>query len=312
MSETIMQFYIEQRERERSIGATACVQDPMVYSQIWEIARRHWGVSVPLESKSLVLDVSPADVYLPIVLNLLKSVNWEPLFGEYIPPTLRTSRFVIRRMRRYEKSDFDEPEYLTIHRWGNWYRIFEYEGVEGGLYKGKVVRAKWASRYGNTNNARSPRFVNDELKQELESAKLTGLEFLPVLWDQPANAKGKFWQITSSITLPRCLLPILEVPEDRQPWTTYDDGGHFPQELVFRQSEVKATEPFDVALTAPDEEIHCGPNSWPRTLVVSQRFRQVIKKLKLTTAELIPSRLVADDWQRPLSDHDRLSFESAL
>ena len=306
MSATTLQFYIEHGERELPSGATACVQNPMGYARIWEIATRYWGVRVPLECKSLVVDVSKTDAHLPVVFDLLKAANWEPFFGEYVPKSLRTFRFIVRRLKSYEKVDFDEAEYLTIHRWGNWYRIFVCEGVEEGLYKGKVSKAKWESRYGITDNARSPNFVNDELKQELEAAKLVGVQFLPILWDHTAKAKGKFWRITSSITMPRCLLPILNVPETQQPWTTYDDGGHFPQELVFRRSQVEAIEPFDVALTSPEEEIHCGPNSWTRTLVVSQRFRQVIKKLRLTTAELIPARLMADDWQRPPSDHDRL------
>ena len=275
------------------------------------MAVSHWGIKMVRQNDTLAANVPENDPHILEAFALLQEAGWEPFFGEFVPPRVKDSRFWVRRLRYYDKRDFDEPEYLTIHRWGNWHRIFEYDGVDGNLFKGKVAKAKWNSRYGITNNPRSPSFVNDELKGELEAAKLIGLTFLPVLWDQPEKAKGKFWQLTSNITMPRCLLPILNVPETQQPWTTYDDGGHFPQELVFRRSQVEAIEPFDVALTSPEEEIHCGPNSWTRTLVVSQRFRQVIKKLKLTTAELIPARLVADDWQRPLSDHDRLRMDGA-
>ena len=292
--------------RTNSISAAAHVEDPEIYAAILEIAREKLGLRFGNDSTSASLQISESDSCVGQVFALLQKAGWTPFFGEFIPDEVKSSRFDVRRLRKYEKADLDAVDCLTVHRWGNWERIFVYEGVENGFYKGKVAKTKWGSRYGITDNARSPRFVNDELKQELEAAKLVGLEFLPVLWDQPAKAKGKFWQITSSITMPRCLLPILQVPEPQQPWTTYDDGGYFPQELVFRRSQVEAIAPFDVALTAPEEEIHCGPNSWPRTLVVSQRFRQVIKKLKLTTVELVPARLVSDDWQRPPSDHDRL------
>lgn len=305
-------FYVQKGNIGSRPAGMAYIEDAEIFAALLKVATEHFGLRFGSEPDSIAFNALSQSPYILEAFDLLRRAGWTPFYGEFIPDKVKGSRFDVRRLRKYEKKDFDAVDCLTVHRWGNWERIFVYDGMAGGLYKGKVDKAKWGSRYGITDNARSPRFVNDELKGELEAAKLAGLTFLPVLWDNPAKAKGQFWQISSSITMPRCLLPILEVPETQQPWTTYDDGGHFPQELVFRLSEVKAIESFDVALTAPEEEIHCGPHSWPRMLVVSQRFRQVTKKLKLTTAELIPARLVADDWQRPLSDHDRLAFESAL
>jgi len=40
---------------------------------------------------------------------------------------------------------------------------------------------------------------------------------------------------------------------------------------------------------------HCsgyGPDSWTRTLFVSQRCRQVMKMLKMATTEFVPVRLI--------------------
>jgi hypothetical protein len=283
---------------------SAHVLDAAVFKNIWDIA--YEGEIGRKQTDQIFVQAANDDDRVEKIYRILRREKQYSFHGEFLPHEVHASHFRVRQIRCYKKWDLEEPEYLTIHRWGNWYRIFQYDSVKEGSYVGRVAKAKWASRYGITNNARSARFVNDELKSELEKASLVGLTFLPVLWDYPEKAKVRFWQLSSSITMPRCLLPVLNVPEDRQPWTTYDDGGHFPQELVFRRSQVEAIEPFDVALTAPEEEIHCGPNSWTRTLVVSQRFRQVIKKLKLTTAELVPARLVADDWERPPSDHDRL------
>ena len=300
-------FWIRNTPRKTLFGTEAYVTDCQLFDSLWKFANEHLGVS---ERRDYIkIEVPEKTSQLPIFLGLLKEAGWKPFFGEFLPPELKDSRFEVRRFRHYEKIDREKAEYLTIHRWGPWFAAIGYAGMNDEVYVGKVSGTKWATRYGRIDNSRSPRFVSDQLKAELEAAKLVGLTFLPVLWDHPEKAKGKFWQVSSSITMPRCLLPILNVPDTPSPWTIYDDGGHFPQELVFRRSEVKAIEPFDVALTAPEEEIHCGPNSWPRTLVVSQRFRQIIKKLKLTTAELISARLVADDWQRPLSDHDRLRMD---
>ena len=305
---TTIEFLVYNASSASPTGAAAYVLDRNIYTSIWRIATKPLGWDIKDQTNSCLVKAAPGDPQLAEILVLLNEAGWKPFYGEFVPLDLVDSRFWARRIRRYEKKDFDEAEYLTIHRWGGWDDVFQFDGIDNELFRGKVAGAKLNKRYGTTGTPRSPSFVNDELKCDLESAGLVGLTFLPVLWDRPEKAKGHFWQLSSSITMPRCLLPILDIPNS-VPFRDYDDGGHFPQELVFRRSQVEAIEPFDVALTAPEEQIHRGPNSWPRTLVVSQRFRQVIKKLKLTTAELIPARLVADDWQRPLSDHDRLRSE---
>ena len=303
---TTIEFLVYNASSASSNGAAAYVLDRNIYTSIWRIATKPLGWDIKDQTDSCLVKAAPDDPHLAEILILLKEAGWKPFYGEFVPLDLVDSRFWVRRLRHYEKSDRDHVAYLKIEHWGGREPTFTAARAEGGSFLAKVAGAKWGNRVGYARTARSPFFLNDDFKSALEAENLLGLNFLPVLWDHPEKAKGKFWQLSSSITMPRCLLPILNVPETQQPWTTYDDGGHFPQELVFRRSQVEAIEPFDVALTAPEEEIHCGPNSWPRTLVVSQRFRQVIKRLKLTTAELIPARLVADEWQRPLSDHDRL------
>ena len=76
---------------------------------------------------------------------------------------------------------------------------------------------------------------------------------------------------------------------DNPPLVVYDDGGRYPQELVFEELAVKQIEPFDVAISR--EDVICRPNSWCRKLVVSQRFRKVAREHRMTTVDLAPVRL---------------------
>ncbi len=64
-------------------------------------------------------------------------------------------------------------------------------------------------------------------------------------------------------------------------------------------------EPFDAAVTAEDVLGHHG--AWNRVLIVSQRFRATCRALKLKGVTFAPVRLMSDDWQRSLTDHDRFA-----
>lgn len=302
---TELNFCVVNYARQSPVGGEAFVPDKSIYGALWHIAARYWGKTGP-QRDQILPHVSSGDPHIGEFFALLKEAGWEPFYGEFVPHHIIDSRFWVRRLRRFEKSDRENVGYLRLGHWGSWEPTFTAGRAEENSFRVNVAGAKWGNRVGHVRGVRSPFFLNDDFKSALEAENLLGLIFLPVLWDHPEKAKGKFWQISSHITMPPCLLPVLNMPEDRQPWTTYDDGGHSPQELVFRRSKVEAIEPFDVALTSPEEAIHCGPNSWTQNVIVSQRFRQALKKLKVTNADLVPIRLVSDDWQRPLSDHDRL------
>lgn len=308
---TTIEFFVDNAFPASPTGGAAYVSDRDIYTSIWRIATKPFGWDIKYQTDSCLVKAAPDEPHLAEILVLLKKAGWSPFYGEFVPHDLVSSRFWVRRLRHYEKSDRETAAYFSLGHWGGREHMFTGDGMDGELCRGKVAGAKWKKRVGYAWPGRLPRFVNDDFKNELVAENLLGLTFLPVLWDYPKKAKGNFWQISSDIAMPACLLPVINVPQTRQPWTTYDDGGHFPQELVFRQSEVKAIEPFDVALTSPEEAIHCGPNSWTRNVIVSQRFRQVLNKLKVTNAELVPVHFVSDDWQRPLSDHDRLRSECA-
>ncbi len=78
--------------------------------------------------------------------------------------------------------------------------------------------------YGDPWVMGSPPFVRDDLRQELLDTGLVGLEFLPLRWDQPEKAKAVFWQMSSHVTMPPCLLPRVPISAF-EPILYYDDGG---------------------------------------------------------------------------------------
>jgi hypothetical protein len=239
--ELIYYFTVKLRERgSDEVSECAFVRDANIYSLIQDIAFEHWD-EMPPRRDYMIFRIKSLDAYLPRVFHLLEEAGLHPHFGEYLPTEKKYDHFLVRRLRQYNKKDYKQAEYFTIHRWSDMTRVFTYAGVRDGLIVGEAKGAKWKTRYGLTTTSSSARFVNGELKRELEQADLKGLTFLSVIFDDPEKARGDFWQVSSTIEMPRCQLPLIKVPARAGVFfQIYDDGGHFPQELVFNRSEVKA------------------------------------------------------------------------
>ncbi|MBL9152127.1 MAG: hypothetical protein JNK37_06570 [Verrucomicrobiales bacterium] len=282
---------------EKSIGRITdggCyVNESAVFEEILRIMSGFNGVAIPIwhaERNGVAVRLPEKSPELRLVLALCKQCDRTPELSEFWSQTDTDRLFRVRRIREYDAKDLREAEFLTIVRWGEADPIFSYAGRQGERYIGKVAKAKWKKRYGLTYCEKSPRFVNDELRAQLEAEELKGIVFHPVFFDRPEKAKGHFWELGSSITMPPCLLPVVTIPNTDPPsGHTYDDGGHFPKELRFHRAEVAALGNFDVAITR--EDIDLRPTAWWRELVISQRAYQVFRKLKLTTVAFAPVRL---------------------
>jgi hypothetical protein len=284
-------FWVENRQLPSDeICVAAYVPDENTYTAIQDVAFECLGAPCPRRAY-LKIQAFEGDPSLEKILSLLRTVGWKPYFGEDVPDELRATHFAVSRFRCYEKGDKDKCDYLRLSRWSLGEDLFDFDSVRDGLYYGNVKGARWKARYGHAYNQHlpSPCFVNGDLKQALEAENLKGMAFKPVLFDKPEKASGEFWQMTSTVTMPPCLLPVLTIPSTPRPVMRYDDGGHSPQELVFEEAAVRKIEPFDVALTR--EYLYPEPGAWAYLFVVSQRFRQVARKLKLSTVDFVPVRL---------------------
>jgi hypothetical protein len=284
-----IKFTVIHRERRpNEFSIEAFVSDDRIYRAIQDIGHDRLNAMLPRDS-DITIYAFEGDPSLEQIFQLLGEAGWKPHFGETLPRELMPTHFWVRRFRRYEKGYRDNCTYLSVRSWSDGDPIFDFDSVRDGLYCGKVAGAKWKTRYGQTYDCgASPYFINGELKRELEAENLIGIDFKPVLFDKPEKVRGEFWQVTSNIIMPPCLLPVITIP-DNPPLVVYDDGGHYPQELVFEAAAVKEIEPFDVAITR--EDVVCRPNSWCRKLVVSQRFRKVAREHRMTTVDLVPVRL---------------------
>jgi hypothetical protein len=274
----------------------AFVKDERVFSAIQDIAFNH--LNAPSHHPhDIAISAPVGDPNVEKIFTLLASVGWSPYFGEYVPEELRSTHFWVRRIGTYEKGDKDKCDYLRLSRWGLGEDLFDFNCIRDGLYCANVKGARWKARYGSGYNQHLPSayFVNGEFKHALEAENLVGLAFKPVLFDKPEKARGEFWQMTSTVTMPPCLLPVLTIPNTPHIPNTprliirYDGAGQSPLELVFAESAVRKIEPFDVALTR--EYLYPEPGAWAYLFVVSQRFRQVAHKLKLSTVDFVPVRL---------------------
>ncbi|MDH4476732.1 MAG: hypothetical protein QE274_09660 [Verrucomicrobiaceae bacterium] len=235
------------------------------------------------------------DPRLHQAVEMLRQAGWEPYLGEGFDNALMDTHYLVRRIRRYDRKDYQRAEYFHIRRWSDMTHVFNYEGMRDGLIIGKVAKAKWKTRYGNTLKLPFyPRLVNGDLKEALEAAGLRGLTFLPVLFDHPEKAKGSFWVVSSSRFMPPCQLPMYHsVVTGGFDVRRYDDGGHQPQELVFSRQEVEVIKPFDAALTSPEEKRYAEEEPWERPLIVSAHCRKVmLTQLRMTTVDFVPVRLV--------------------
>ena len=260
-----------------------------VYRAIQDIAFEHLSAAPP-RRPYLYLRAPEGDTYVQRILELLAQAGLHPYYGEKFPSELSPTHFWVQRFRHYEKSDRDACDYLSA-LWAQGEPLFEFDGVRDGLYCGKVKGGRWKARYGSTSMHchYSPFFVSGEFKKELETENFRGLVFKPVLFDKPEKVRGEFWQLTSTVTMPPCLLPVITHAGTPHDILRYDDGGYYPQELAFEEAAVRQIEPFDIALTL--ENLCPLPNAWPYDLVVSHRFHLVCQKLKMSSVRFIPVRL---------------------
>ena len=210
-----------------------------------------------------------------------------------VPVADRDHVFGLHKVREYTPEDIDSCELLYIsfvkkiiaeHKWGT------PEQIEAEQYVVEKHRKKKTVPFGTLMPFHAMA-ITGELKNQLEGAELKRVEFEPVV-----NGDD-IWKLWSSLRMPRCLLPLVdqngaEVEPDVRPKfgeQYFDDKGYNPPELTYNRNEVEKLGSFDIAMTA--ERIGGFPHVF-RQHVVSQRFREVLKQLKVPAVHYAPVRLI--------------------
>ena len=208
-----------------------------------------------------------------------------------------TNLFHVYRNRVYDAVEIEEAPLLHAHpRCAD--QIMADWGYGGDNETGWIAQAngRFAKKLSFGRLDSLPVMIFDEeLKAVLENENLIGLDFIPVKFDRPDKAKRALWQLAQTHKMPPCLLP--RVTQRREPYAgdnsfgaLWDEGGYSPMELRFNHAQVHEMGQFDIATSR--EKIGSNEKMMQTEVVVSQRFREVMQKLKIKGLEYIPVRLV--------------------
>jgi hypothetical protein len=229
---------------------------------------------------------------LSSLLEVIRRGGWLEVYDNFV--SLTPNQYRIRLVRHYDGSDLDHCEFLYLApTWGEW-PLTSFCGRKGERWIGDVRRVGfhskqgWAQPIGYIDGLRNY-FVSQKILDDLIKARVVGLCVHELLWDKPELARGKFWEIDSHIVMPPCLLPVSEIDETR----FYAEGAYEPPELAFLGKDVYKLGTFDIARCAENLAQPRKPNRGSTVFVVSQRFRQTLKKLGLLPdVRMYPVRLV--------------------
>lgn len=211
-----------------------------------------------------------------------------------------TTEYSFRRWREYEHSDLVSCKYLHL-----WPRT----RIDADRPDNITLRLLRHDRTGRDGGGLSlakgiacayyPSVVSSPVRKMLEAEGFVGLEFRPTKLkaNKPVKSPSDqvevdwgthgepWWELSSSVRLPPVCEPLYKVtfgnvhtpvPRDYDKGVFIKEPGFSDIELHYRQSELAAVEPFDLALTFEREA-----SEFYRRVVVSKRFYEVCERHKL-------------------------------
>lgn len=212
----------------------------------------------------------------------------------------RDKFFGVQRIREFTKKEIDSCEYLSFgltHSLGHAVFRTDEQFAADQYVADKVANLKKDPAMGCLSPFQAL-VVMPKMRELLLGEDLVGL----AVNDEVTGSNGKLFKLGSSIILPRTLTRIVNMHgEDVDPdvWkvTTihggtedhiYDDG-HRPCIIRYRREEFEALGPFDVAMTY--EHIGNHKQGAYRGPIVSQKFRQLLKKMKVRGTHYFPIQI---------------------
>jgi hypothetical protein len=208
-----------------------------------------------------------------------------------IPEKLRHSHFAFRQIRKFAKSEIDSAQYLRMNISGLGYIASHADTTEDGYILRVDKKQKSSLKIGWLDVVITP-FASDAGRGELEQCGFNGLEFVPAIFDKPEKVTKPLWMMTSSITLPHCLLPVqnhrgeIVDPTTEESGRMWDDAGRVQPILRYNRTEIEKVGEFDFAKTR--ELIGGMKKHYRHHYVVSQRFRKAILDGKHRWIDFVP------------------------
>lgn len=208
----------------------------------------------------------------------------------------RVPGFRPSRIRTYEKREYDAFEFLCLRPAGIPNIALFAENREGThvLYANERLKKKLTFASEELTRVF---YASEEGRDYLNAQNLVGLCWEPAVFDRPEKAARKLFRLRSYVILPSALTKIVDgrdrdladVPLSEGGDRDWDSGGYRPPEIHYRREEIDALGEFDIALTR--EMIGGRPQWYHPDVIVSQRFRRVLMKMKNTSVGYNPVHL---------------------
>lgn len=211
--------------------------------------------------------------------------------GTRIPTDRAHTQYAFSYIRKFNKAEIEGAQYLRMNISGLGYIASRADTTEDGYVLRVDNKQKNSIAIGWLDVIITP-YASDAGRAELEEYGFWGLEFRPAIFDKPEKVTKPLWMMTSSITLPPCLLPIETrsfenrhsgVQDEERGW---DDRGRVQAVLRYDKAEIANLGDFDFAKTR--EQIGGSKNHYRHNYVVSQRFRKAILDGKHRWIDFVP------------------------
>ncbi|MGI8603211.1 MAG: hypothetical protein ACR2OZ_09445 [Verrucomicrobiales bacterium] len=240
------------------------------------------------------------DPMLRAALDLLARADYFPTAHAITPYTDRDRYFQIQKERKYTQAELALSEYLCLMATVPWRVMANVKSSNPSPDWMAEVNYKQKSQFPLGTFDCFPGILVNENVRLLMERELANVHFVEVDYDKPEKVTKRLWKFDSERKMPRCLLPRQnldgetlsadQIMPDPRLGGHWDEGAYTPPELVFNEREVRAIEPFDVAVT--QEMVGGRITLFRREIIVSQKFRQLIEREKLKGIAYAPVRLV--------------------
>lgn len=218
------------------------------------------------------------------------------LFGQHGIDLDSVPGFRPRRIRTYENKEYDAFEFLSLRPAGIPNIALFAENRDGThvLYANERLKKKLTFASEELTRVF---YASEEGRDYLDAQNLIGLCWEAAVFDRPEKAARKLFRLRSSLILPPALTRIVDgrdrdlthVPLAEGGDQDWDSGGYRPPEIHYQRNDLEGLGEFDVALTK--EMIGGMPQWYHPDVIVSQRFRKVLMKMKNTSVGYNPVHL---------------------
>lgn len=302
---------------EPSYGSGVMVRDLAIFLRIAALVDPVKATSRVTEGCWVRLIGRPEEPRMNEVLGLLKEAGFSLWDRLVVPVALRHTHFAVLRQREYTKAEIEASKFLRLGAGYGCAEAGQHFEPGGTPWEHDPKWAVWIApnrtkkvRLGVVSGI--PFFIaSHDFRKALETEGLANLDFeelryillpadeatlrMPPVEVQPSKVKTRLWALRSKELMPPCLLPRVTIDGAISDGTDrserlWDDAGAVPPELAFKKSEVEGMGDFDIALTR--EWVGTRDVLYYPEIIISQKFRSVLRKHKIPGCTYTPVRLV--------------------